>query len=76
MPAFWRLRLEQAQEVLEDAKFLLDSNRGTLSAVNRCYYAMFYAVLALLQQAGKALRNGLAVDGAYPHARWMRQCAT
>lgn len=33
---------------MDDAVFLFDNNRGLRSAVNRIYYAMFYAVLALL----------------------------
>jgi uncharacterized protein (UPF0332 family) len=45
--------LEQAQVALEDAKFLLDGNRSPQSIINRSYYAMFYAALALLQKIGK-----------------------
>lgn len=48
-----RYRLEQAQVALEDAKFLLDGNRSPQSIINRSYYAMFYAALALLQKIGK-----------------------
>ena len=48
-----RYRLEQAQIALDDAKFLLDGNRSPQSIVNRAYYAMFYATLALLQKIGK-----------------------
>ncbi|MFH0824323.1 MAG: HEPN domain-containing protein [Pseudomonadota bacterium] len=47
-------RLEQARTALEDAAFLMEGNRSTLSIVNRSYYAMFYAALALLQTIGKA----------------------
>lgn len=47
-------RLEQAQEALDDAKYLLDGNRSPQSIVNRSYYAMFYAALALLQKISKA----------------------
>ena len=42
-----RYRLEQAEEAIDDATFLFDNNRGLRSIVNRIYYAMFYAVLAL-----------------------------
>jgi uncharacterized protein (UPF0332 family) len=49
-----RYRLEQAQEALDDAKFLLDGKRSPQSIVNRSYYAMFYVALALLQKIGKA----------------------
>lgn len=40
-------RIEQAEESLEAAKVLLDQ-RLTRPAANRAYYAMFYAILALL----------------------------
>ena len=42
-----RYRLEQAHETLREAQILLkeDALRGT---INRAYYAMFYALLALL----------------------------
>jgi len=46
-------RLEQAQTALADARFLADGNRSPQSIVNRSYYAMFYATLALLQNIGK-----------------------
>jgi len=47
-------RLEQAREALDDAKYLIDGNRSPQSIVNRSYYAMFYATLALLQKISKA----------------------
>lgn len=40
-------RLEQSDETLDAARVLLDKTLDR-SAVNRAYYAMFYAVLALL----------------------------
>lgn len=43
-----RYRIKQAEESLEEAKFLLSGNKSPRSVVNRIYYAMFYAVLALL----------------------------
>ena len=46
-------RLEQAQTALDDTKFLFDGQRSPQSIVNRAYYAMFYALLALLQKVGK-----------------------
>ena len=45
-------RLDQANEVLEEAGILMDSSR-MLGVVNRAYYSMFYAVLALLQKTGE-----------------------
>jgi len=46
-------RLEQARTALNDARFLLEGCRSPQSIVNRAYYAMFYAALALLQKIGK-----------------------
>ena len=40
-------RLAQARETLFDAKKMLQHKIGTRSIVNRAYYSMFYAVLAL-----------------------------
>jgi len=48
-----RRRLEQEQIALADARFLLAGSRSAQSIVNRAYYAMFYAVLALLQKTGR-----------------------
>lgn len=43
-----RYRIKQAEESLEEAGFLLSGNKSPRSVINRVYYAMFYAVLALL----------------------------
>jgi uncharacterized protein (UPF0332 family) len=43
-----RYRLQQAQESLDEARFLLAGGKSARSVINRAYYAMFYAVLALL----------------------------
>ncbi len=51
--ALVKYRLEQAKTSLDDAKFLLDGNRSPQGVVNRAYYAMFYAAMALLQRIGK-----------------------
>ena len=53
LAALVQYRLEQADAALDDAKFLLDGRRSPHSVINRAYYAMFYAALALLQKAGK-----------------------
>jgi len=45
-------RLEHAKETLQDATLLFEQNGSPASVVNRAYYAMFYAVLALLITAG------------------------
>jgi uncharacterized protein (UPF0332 family) len=58
--ALVRYRLEQAIETLREASLLLDQSawRG---AQNRAYYAMFYAVLALLatRQLGSSKHSGV-----------------
>ncbi len=58
--ALVRYRLEQAVETLRETNLLLDQNawRG---AQNRAYYAMFYAVLALLatRQLGSSKHSGV-----------------
>jgi uncharacterized protein (UPF0332 family) len=41
-------RIKQAEESLEEAEYLLDGAKSPRSVINRAYYAMFYAVLALL----------------------------
>ena len=54
-----RYRMEQAHETLREAEILLGEAalRGT---VNRAYYAMFYALLALLaiRQLGTSKHSG------------------
>lgn len=52
-----RYRMDQAQSALKDALFLRENSDTTLGAVNRAYYAMFYAVLALLQKIEKVPRK-------------------
>ncbi len=42
-------RMEESRVALSDAEFLSVSGRSSMSIVNRAYYAMFYAVLALAQ---------------------------
>ena len=46
--ALARYRLEQAGESLDEAEFLLSGEKSPRSIINRAYYAMFYAILALL----------------------------
>lgn len=48
-----RYRLEMAKETLEDAFLLHRERRSPWSIINRAYYAMFYAVLALLALIGQ-----------------------
>ena len=43
-----RYRMTQAEETLTDARAMLAAGLTPRSVVNRAYYALFYAVLALL----------------------------
>jgi len=43
-----RYRLKQAEESIDEAAFLLQGKKSPRAVINRAYYAMFYAVLALL----------------------------
>jgi len=46
-------RMERARETLSTAQLLRDQNADTASIVNRAYYAMFYAALAILATIGE-----------------------
>lgn len=50
--ALIRYRLEQAKATLQDARLLQEQGGNNWSIVNRAYYAMFYAALALMIDAG------------------------
>jgi hypothetical protein len=41
-------RLQQADESLEEARFLYEGRKSARSIINRAYYSMFYSILALL----------------------------
>lgn len=43
-------RLSQAKDSMKEADVLLQEGMSYRSVINRLYYAMFYAVLALLQE--------------------------
>jgi len=60
-PALIRYRLEQARETLLDARVLYDNQRRPASIVNRAYYAMFYATLALLVTVDKSSSKHIGV---------------
>jgi len=55
--ALVQYRLEQAQTALDDAAFLLNGRRSPQSVINRAYYAMYYAAIALLQSVGEVTRR-------------------
>ena len=46
--ALVQYRLELAQEMLRDARLLQENAGSPISIVNRAYYSVFYAALALL----------------------------
>jgi len=50
-------RLREAKETLSDVKTLLDSHGTTRTVINRSYYAIFYAVLALFIKEGTDIRS-------------------
>jgi uncharacterized protein (UPF0332 family) len=52
-------RMEQAHETLQEAEILLNAS-ALRGAINRAYYAMFYALLALLatKQLGTSKHSG------------------
>lgn len=43
-----KYRLKQGEECIDEAVYLLIGKKSARSIINRAYYAMFYAVLALL----------------------------
>ncbi len=45
-------RVKQAQEALRDAAILLEHQGTSRAIINRCYYAVFYSVQALLELKG------------------------
>ncbi|MBF0103476.1 MAG: HEPN domain-containing protein [Desulfobacterales bacterium] len=60
-----KYRLEQAKGALNDAKCLLDSNRTSQGIINRAYYAMFYATLALVIKTGKTFSKHSGVISVF-----------
>jgi len=53
LQALVKTRVEQAAETLRDAEALREADGSARSVINRAYYAMFYATLALLQTLGE-----------------------
>ena len=63
-------RLSRAQETLEEARLLVESGRLN-GAVNRLYYACFYAVTALLYTEGHTSSKHSGVRSLFD-LHWMR----
>ena len=59
-----RHRMRQAYAALGDADRLADGGSET-GVINRSYYAMFYAVVALLQSIGKASSKHTGAIGLF-----------
>jgi uncharacterized protein (UPF0332 family) len=53
----FQYRIKQAEETLADADAMAKGGLSPRSIVNRAYYAMFYAVLALLLKANVNLKT-------------------
>jgi len=41
-------RIQQADESLDEARFLFEGSKSPRSIINRAYYSMFYTILSLL----------------------------
>lgn len=59
--ALIRYRLAEAEDSIKEAKLLLKEGMSMRAVMNRLYYAMFYAVLALLQERQLAYRSDFVV---------------
>lgn len=50
-------RFKQAEETLLDANKMIESGLSPRSIINRAYYAMFYAILALFLKTGVNIKT-------------------
>jgi len=50
-------RIKQAEETISDAKKMLQNQLSPRSIINRTYYSMFYAVLALFIKTDTTIRT-------------------
>lgn len=59
--ALIKYRLKQAEDSIKEAEVLKNEGMSLRSVMNRLYYAMFYAILALLQekQLGTSKHSGV-----------------
>ncbi len=66
-------RIKQAEESLDEARFLLSGRKSPRSIINRAYYAMFYAVLALLvyEQYSSSKHSGVL---SYFNKQFIKEC--
>jgi uncharacterized protein len=61
-----KYRIKQAEESLEEARFLLSGNKSPRSIINRAYYAMFYAVFELRQRGDYREYTNLSYEQVEP----------
>lgn len=56
-----KYRLQQAEETLQTARFLMENRKDVSAIANRIYYACFYAILSLLveKQIGTSKHSGV-----------------
>jgi len=64
--------MEKAQRALSDAKSLMAGGGSPEGIVNRSYYAMFYAVTALLQGYSQIPRKHSGVIGLFDSEFYMK----
>lgn len=57
LEALYRYRLKEAENALRDAKAILKHHLTTRAAINRAYYAIFYAALALFLKENLLLKT-------------------
>ena len=53
----YQYRIKQAEETLSDAENMLKNHLSPRSIINRAYYSMFYAILALYINDGLNLKT-------------------
>jgi len=53
----YQYRIKQAEETLSDAENMLKNHLSPRSIINRAYYSMFYAILALYINEGLNLKT-------------------
>lgn len=60
-------RLKQAEETLRDAEEMIKGNFSSRSILNRAYYSMYYAILALFLKIGIGIKTSkhLAIISMY-----------
>jgi uncharacterized protein (UPF0332 family) len=65
-PEYVTRQLQLAHEALADARLLLEHHRLS-AALNRSYYAMFYAAMAALSRINSRLpKSHRGTEGQYP----------